>query len=161
MPVSLGKKFEALIASQFDDCGVCFDRFKDDTAGYKGIRNICDFVVFFNGYLIYIECKTIHGKSFNFKNLTDNQYNGLQNKSSYNSVIAGILLWFVDEDLTIFVPARVLYMLKEVDEQKSIKINDLPGGCIVFKGKKKRTFFEYDIKHNLQKIIEDRMKYGN
>ena len=74
MPVSLGKKFEALIASQLDDCGVCFDRFKDDTAGYKGIRNICDFVVFFNGYLIYIECKTIHGKSFNFKNLTDNQY---------------------------------------------------------------------------------------
>jgi len=65
MPVSLGKKFEALIASQLDDCGVCFDRFKDDTAGYKGIRNICDFVVFFNGYLIYIECKTIHGKSFN------------------------------------------------------------------------------------------------
>ena len=111
--------------------------------------------------MIYIECKTIHGKSFNFKNLTDNQYNGLRNKSSYNSVIAGILLWFVDEDLTIFVPARVLYMLKEVDEQKSIKINDLPGGCIVFKGKKKRTFFEYDIKHNLQKIIEDRMKYGN
>lgn len=161
MPVSLGKKFEALIASQLDDCGVCFDRFKDDTARYKGIRNICDFVVFFNGYLIYIECKTIHGKSFNFKNLTDNQYNGLQNKSSYNSVIAGILLWFVDEDLTIFVSARVLYMLKEVDEQKSIKINDLPGGCIVFKGKKKRTFFEYDIKYNLQKIIEDRMKYGN
>ena len=36
MPVSLGKKFEALIASQLDDCGVCFDRFKDDTAGYKG-----------------------------------------------------------------------------------------------------------------------------
>ena len=56
--------------------------------------------------------------------------------------------------------------LKKIGEdmkkkQKSIKINDLPGGCIVFKGKKKRTFFEYDIKHNLQKIIEDRMKYGN
>ena len=46
-------------------------------------------------------------------------------------------------------------MLK-MDEQKSIKINDLPGVCIVFKGKK--TFFEYDIKHNLQKIM-DRMKY--
>lgn len=46
MPVSLGKKFEALIASQLDDCGVCFDRFKDDTAGYKGIRNICVLLYF-------------------------------------------------------------------------------------------------------------------
>ena len=28
MPVSLGKKFEALIASQLDDCGVCFEKIK-------------------------------------------------------------------------------------------------------------------------------------
>ena len=97
------------------------DRFKDDTTGYKGIRNICDFVEFFNGYLIYIECKTIHGKSFNFKNLTIIEYNGLQNKSSIIQLLLVSCYGLSDEDLTIFVPARVLYMLKEVDEQKSIQ----------------------------------------
>lgn len=39
-----------------------FDRFKDDTAGYKGIRNICDFVVFFNGYLFILNVKLFRVK---------------------------------------------------------------------------------------------------
>ena len=46
MPVSLGKKFEEHFSTQLEDAAICFDRFKDDTAGYKGIRNICDFSVF-------------------------------------------------------------------------------------------------------------------
>ena len=161
MPVSLGKKFEEHFSTQLEDAAICFDRFKDDTAGYKGIRNICDFSVFFNGYLFYIECKSIHGKTFNYANLTDNQYTGLLDKCEYDKVIAGVLIWFIDCDVTVFVPITVIKQHKELLNYKSFKSYEIPDMCTIFEGKKLRKFFKYDIDKNLSTIIRKANQYGS
>ena len=149
-----GKKFENVIKTAFEKVdGVSIDRLHDQTTGFKGSSNICDFIVYKEPYEYYIECKSVHGASLPFSNITDTHWNGLLQKSQIEGVFAGVICWWIDKDVTKFIPIQVLAWL-DMAGYKSIRYDkDIPdkyiGDIIEIKGKKRRVFFDYDMEEFL------------
>ena len=150
MSENRGKDFERVIKHSFENVqGVSLDRLHDQTTGYKGSSNICDFIVYKKPYQYYIECKSVHGNTLPFRNITKNQWNGLLEKSKIEGVFAGVICWWVDKDKTVFIPIQTLELMRTVG-MKSVRydaIDDCGGDTdmVEIKGKKKRVFFDYDI----------------
>jgi hypothetical protein len=158
MAVNRGKDFEAQIRKgleQHPDISV--DRFPDPMAGYAGIRNICDFGVYMYPYQYYLECKAFSGNTLNFKGaITKDQWDGLQEKSQIKGVNAGVLVWFVSHDITVYVPIQELVKHKEKGN-KSLNIKQLNElKLIVVPAIKRRVLFDYNMKWLLQTIGEDK-----
>lgn len=145
-----GKEFERIIRQAFMKIPeVSVDRIHDQTTGFKGSSNICDFIVYRKPHEYYIECKTVHGNVLPFTNITENQWNGLLEKSKIRGVVAGIMCWWVDKGITRFIPIQVLAEMK-FQNYKSIRYDQgVPAGCkyniIEIYGKKKRVYFEYNL----------------
>ena len=152
-----GKKFENVIKTAFEKVdGVSIDRLHDQTTGFRGSSNICDFIVYKEPYEYYIECKSVHGASLPFSNITDTQWKGLFEKSKIEGVFAGIICWFIDKDVTLFIPIQALQICK-YRGWKSIRydVNGYKGSIKEIKGKKKRVFFEYDMKEFFNQFRKD------
>lgn len=144
-----GKQFEEHIREAFEKLtDVSIDRLHDQTNGFKGSQNICDFIVYQKPYEYYFECKSVHGNTLPFTNITDTQWQGLLKKSQIKGVIAGIICWWVDLDETWFIPIWVIEDAKSVMNAKSINLKHphMQGYWTFIPGKKKRVFFEYDVR---------------
>lgn len=149
---SRGKQFEFVIKEAFEKIdGVSIDRLHDQTTGYKGSQNICDFIVYKEPYEYYIECKSVHGNTLPFSNITETQWNGLLEKSKIEGVFAGVICWFVDKGVTLFIPIEVLELFKVIGK-KSIRFDHFDRRIIEIKGKKKRVFFEYNMEEFLNEL---------
>ena len=150
-----GKEFENIVKQAFLKIdGVSIDRLHDQMSGYVGSKNPCDFIVYKKPYEIYVECKSVRGTNLPFKNVTDNQWNGLLEKSKIKGVKAGVLVWFIDYDVTMFIPIQFLQHMKE-NGFKSIKPDPfvLPPYKVIFiDGKKKRVFFDYDFTNFFKEV---------
>ena len=161
MTENRGKKFEQVIRQAFEKVpNVSIDRLPDQTNGFKGSQNICDFIVYREPYEYYFECKSVHGASLPFSNITDTQWNGLLQKSQIEGVTAGIICWWVDKDITRFIPINTLVVMKEHD-YKSYKFDvDVYQGesSYIIKGKKKRVFFDYDMGGFLNEVQPSRRR---
>ena len=101
------------------------------------------------------------GNTLNFKShIKDNQWDKLLEHSQIKGVRAGIICWFIDRDITLYLPIQYLAYLEDRGE-KSFNINkpysnELLNGILVF-GEKKRVFYKYD----LAKLLKDISKYEN
>jgi len=158
MVVNRGKQFEQVVREAFEKVpNVSIDRLHDQTTGFKGSQNICDFIVYREPYEYYFECKSVHGASLPFSNITDTQWNGLLEKSKIEGVFAGVICWWIDKDITKFIPIKLLQYMKECDKVKSYR-HEFGGyepkqyNAIEIKGKKKRVFYEYDMEEFLNAV---------
>ena len=143
MSVNRGKQFENVIKKAFEKVAdVSIDRLHDQTTGYKGSSNICDFIVYKEPNEYYVECKAVHGNTLSFQNITYTQWEGLLEKSKIQGVYAGIMCWWVDKDVTKYMPIEDLYEMKSWG-LKSVRFDMLCGWTI--KSKKKQVFFDYDM----------------
>ena len=157
MAVNRGKQFENIIRKSFECVeGVSIDRLNDNTAGFKGVAGICDFIVYKEPYEYYIECKSVHGASLPFSNITDKQWRGMLEKSQIEGVYAGVICWWIDKDVTKFIPIQILNGLRNYMEYKSYRFDWFHWNgsqkTIEIKGKKKRVFFDYDMKEFFNEI---------
>lgn len=162
-----GKQFEQIIKEAFLKVpNVSVDRIPDQVSGFKVTSaNICDFIVYKKPYEYYIECKSVHGATLPFSNIRPNQWNGLLEKSKIDGVIAGVICWWVDYDVTAFIPIQFLQEQKEMG-RKSVQYG-LATQCefehhtpFEIKGKKKRVFFDYDMDlffHRIEKEMRRRV----
>ena len=152
MTVNYGKKFENIIREAFEKVpNVSVDRLHDQTTGFKGSTNICDLIVYREPYEYYIECKSVHGASLPFSNITDTQWNGLSQKSRIEGVIAGVICWWVDKDITKFIPIQEFEFRKNRGD-KSLRY-DIDNYMITeITGKKKRVYFDYDMERFLKEV---------
>lgn len=154
MAVNRGKKFEEVVREAFLCVPeVSVDRLHDQTNGFKGSQNICDFIVYKKPHEYYIECKSVHGNTLSihgndpkhkYGNITNKQWEGLLQKSKIKGVYAGILCWWVDKDVTKFIPIQVLQENRDAGFN-SIRYDEDNKFCIDIRGKKKRVFFNYDM----------------
>lgn len=147
MAENRGKKFETVIRESFEKVpNVSIDRLHDQTNGFRGSQNICDFIVYKEPYEYYFECKSVHGNILPFSNITETQWNGLLEKSQIEGVFAGVICWWIDKDVTKFIPIQALQICK-YRGWKSIRydVNGYKGSIKEIKGKKKRVFFDYDM----------------
>ena len=149
-----GKKFEQVIREAFEKVpNVSIDRLHDQTNGFKGSQNICDFIVYKEPYEYYIECKSVHGNTLPLSNITETQWNGLLEKSQIEGVFAGVICWWIDKDVTLFLPIKFLCYHKQCGYKSVNILHDVDNlvfnkhwNIIEIKGKKKRVFFDYDMK---------------
>jgi penicillin-binding protein-related factor A (putative recombinase) len=146
MSVNRGKDFENKIKEAFMKIhGVSIDRLHDQMTGYKVTSaNPCDFIVYKKPYEYYIECKSVHGNTLPFSNITDNQWRGLLEKSKIDGVKAGVICWWIDKDVTLYIPIQTLETLKNLG-RKSVRYDEISLDCVIIPGKKKRVFFEYEM----------------
>jgi hypothetical protein len=154
--INRGKDFEDEIKKSFEKVENCsVDRLHDQMSGYAGSSNICDFIIFRKPYQYYIECKACYGNTWNFHNLTKNQREGMLAKSPIDGVIAGVILWFIDHDKTVFIPIEAIdYHIARGDKSVNVKTMHREYGmnCIDISGKKRRIFFDYDMKEFMDYI---------
>lgn len=160
--INRGKDFEGQVHDGFLQIPrVSIDRLPDPMAGYAGVKNICDFMVYKYPLQYYIECKSCYGNTMSihsndpkkkYGNITNNQWEGLLDKSKIPGVKAGILVWFIDHDDTYWIDIRLLQMWRDAGH-KSIKF--FPEWCELGQsmtdcmwtrivGKKRRVLFDYD-----------------
>ena len=133
---------------------VAVTRLYDVTTGYISQSNPCDFIIYKYPSILYLECKSVHGNTLNFKSdIRENQWESLLQYSKVKGVNAGIICWFIDNDITIYLDINDLQYLKE-QGNKSFNIKkDIPS-TIVY-GKKRRVFFDYDLRSFLKEISYD------
>ena len=154
-----GKNFESQIRSAFENLpNVSFDRLPDPMAGYSGIKNICDFSMFCSPDMFYIECKSLYGNTLNYAGaITKNQWNGMLEKSKILRCVAGVVVWYIDHDVTAFVPIQELQKHRDAGN-KSLNIKDITGENsvkhILFDGKKKIVMYNYNGEKALKKLHE-------
>lgn len=143
-----GKDFEGQIRKALENLpGVSFDRLPDPMAGYSGVRNICDFSMFSAPDMFYLECKSLYGNTLNYKSdITQNQWDGLTEKSYIDRCVGGICVWFIDYDVTAFIKIQDLIEHRK-SGAKSLNIQDIVSEeCvphILIDGIKKRVLFNY------------------
>jgi penicillin-binding protein-related factor A (putative recombinase) len=160
MAVSRGKDFETEFKAALSQVPeISIDRFPDPSAGYAGIHNICDFGVYLHPYEYYFECKAIRKNTLNFNShITEDQWNGLMEKSQKYGVCAGVCVWFIDHDITVFVPIQQLHEMS-LTGQKSLNVKQIISNevqYVALPGRKKRVKFEYVG----QKFMEDLAQLG-
>ena len=167
--VNRGKDFEGQVQAGFEMIsGVSIDRLPDPMAGYAGVRNICDFIVFKSPTQYYIECKSCYGNTMSiysnnpkqpYGNITKNQWEGLLEKSKIPGVKAGILVWFIDHDITYWIDIRILQKHRDKGH-KSIYFNAdwidfdevTDEKWTTISGKKRRVLYDYDFTRFLEEI---------
>ena len=152
MAINRGKKFEEVVKQAFEKVpNTSIDRIHDQTNGFRGSKNICDFIVYHYPNQYYIECKTVHGNILPFSNITDRQWQGLLEKSKIKGVIAGVICSWVDKDTTLFLPIELLNWLRN-DCRKSIRYDVVSTVIYKLTGKKKRIFYEYDMREFFNEV---------
>ena len=157
MATNRGKQFENVIKEAFEKVPeTSVVRLHDQTTGYIGSSNHCDFIVYHKPYEYHIECKSVHGNTFPLSNITDTQYKGMLEKSQIDGVIAGVICWWIDKDVTLFIPIQTIQQMKGV-EIKSIRYDvwdDCEGDTdmILISGIKKRVFWEYDMQQFFEEV---------
>ena len=150
-----GKKFEDVIKHCFERVdGVSVDRLRDAQKKLKGVDNPADFIVYKEPHEVYVECKSHTGNTLPFSCIREEQLVGMSNKAKIKGVKAGIILWYIDRDVTVWIPIAEVVRWK-TSGAKSINIKDLDSLiCIYIQGTKKRVYFDYDMKEFLEVLYE-------
>lgn len=148
---NLGVKFEQVIKE-------CFRKVEDTTldrikvAGYQGETNPADFIVFNSPFQFYFECKAVRGNTLSFwrkgdgdrkVNVTQGQVEGLTDKQTVTGVIAGVIVWFIDHDTTLFIDIRTLNEIGK--DNKSFNVTKHKDKVMEIPATKKRLYFDYDM----------------
>lgn len=154
MGINRGKQFEEQVRTGLEVIpNTSVVRLIDPQGGQSGVSNICDFIVYHYPHQYFIECKSCHGNTLsihtnNPKNkygaISNTQWQGLLQMSSITGVVAGVIVWFIDHDITVFIPIQVLQNMRDLGA-KSVNINKVDLTlCYQISGKKRRVLFDYD-----------------
>lgn len=139
-----GKVFEADFGKSCLAFGIQPIRLFDPVGHFKGVSNICDFIIYRYPSMVCFELKSTINTRFSFSAITDTQYTGMLAQVIKNDAVAGILIHFTKEDCneTVFVPILVIRDMKE-DGLASISYIDAVAFGVVLDSKLKRTQFNY------------------
>lgn len=145
MAKNRGKEFEAIIGNGFRALtDVSVDRIPDQTMHYKDRANVSDFIIYKYPHQYYVECKSVHGNTLPISNIT--QLEPLWEKEVLTKgVKSGVICWWIDRDVTRWIPIEEI-VKRKVDGHKSIRFDEPIEGSKEITGRKKKIYFEYDMK---------------
>ena len=103
MAKSIGKIFEEEIKASIPE-GFYVERYKDDTAGFKGVTNPADFRLYKYPYTFLLELKSHKGKSIPLSKIRPNQIKGMHNADKHYGIFAGFLFNYRELEETYYVP---------------------------------------------------------
>lgn len=131
-----------------------------DVIGKKTIEQPSDFICYHKPNQIYVECKSTNKNYFSF--YEQRQYTRLLEKSKIDGVIAGMLVWFVQEKRVFWLDIKFLNGFYIGTGLKSISIKRLDGllsddVCGVYEIEQKTT--RVKPKMNIEKFFNDIVRY--
>ena len=145
----LGKKAESKIREWLDkpEEGYSFDRLPDQMTGFYGSSNICDFICFKSPELYYIESKATWHDRFDFSMITENQHNGLLQKSKIDHVYGLIIVLFASYKRAFILNIKDIDKLKD-SGTKSLNITkidkwEIPYAEISTIPNNRKTYLDY------------------
>ena len=100
----IGKQFEARFATDYKRCfpDSFLFRLHDQMTGYKETsQNPCDFIAYPGSCLLMVECKAHKGMSIPFNAIP--QYERLLSYKGFPKVFPGVVIWFYEKDIVIWV----------------------------------------------------------
>lgn len=117
------KRAENQIRAWLDkpDLGYCFDRIPDQTSGFFGSKNICDFTLFKSPYFYYIESKATYADRFDFSLITEYQHENLLTKSKLPYVFGLVIVLFISYKRAFILNIQDIHDL-ELSGKKSLNI---------------------------------------
>jgi penicillin-binding protein-related factor A (putative recombinase) len=148
-----GKKFEDVIKESFLKVpDVSIDRLRDAPRKLKGVDNPSDFIVYKYPHEVYVECKSHKGNTLPFSCIREEQIRGMLDKALIPGVIAGVIIWYIDRDITVWLSIDVIVTMMEFG-YKSVNIKDLSKiPHTIITGKKKRVYFDYEMDSFLRRL---------
>lgn len=151
-----GKKFEDVIKESFLKVpDVSIDRLRDAPRKLKGVDNPSDFIVYKKPHEIYVECKSHKGNTLPFSCIREEQIKGMREKAKIDGVKAGIIVWYIDHDLTYWIPIQeITRLIAEGKKSLNVKAFNISLNHIYIQGKKKRIYFNYDMEDFLRRLYE-------
>lgn len=146
-----GKIFEEDIKASIPP-EVYVERYKDDTAGFKGVDNPADFRLYTFPYSILIECKSHKGVSLPLSKIRKNQIEGLKKAVQYKGIYGGFLINYRDYEETYYVPVEVLDKFISAGSRKSIPLSWCRLWGQRIEQRKKITRYSYDLEKWLRSV---------
>lgn len=151
---NLGKAFEDRVKKDWLRCfpdTLCY-RLPDQQSGYAGGggSNPCDFFCFTGNELLMIECKAHAGSSISFSEIR--QYDKMLGYKNLKNVYPGVLVWFYEKDIIIWVSIEEMEKMVN-DGEKSIGLRMMKENypkkyrIINIPATKLRTFMEADLNY--------------
>lgn len=147
-----GKDFEGEVRNSIEKVdGVYILRLYDPQGGYLSVANPCDFIAYKKPTMYMLECKSHKGNTLpiysndpkkKYGVFTNTQWEGMLNASE-KGIVAGAIVWWIDRDVTKFIPIDVLQHYRDMG-MKSIRYDDPFSAIFPIKGTKKRIYFDYD-----------------
>lgn len=146
MKANYGKEFEKRFKTQWTKCfpDQFIYRLKDDTSGFYGSSNPCDFLVHIDNTLFLLEVKSHYGNTFPWSAFR--QYDEMLKFRNKKNVQLGLIVWFIEHDTIIYVDLDTITQMMN-DNLKSINIKKLESQnykYLKIPSVKKRVFLESD-----------------
>lgn len=147
MALNKGKAFETHFKEDWKKSfpNTFIYRLPDQMNGYlSSSKNPCDFICFPGKDLFLIECKSHDGASIPFSAIS--QYDRLLQYKDLPNVKPGIIIWFKEKDLVVWVPIKTAEKIHAAG-YKSIGLKLLSNPeykIIVIPSQKKRVFLDSD-----------------
>jgi hypothetical protein len=150
----IGKKWEDKFRDTYKKqfSGTLIYRLPDQQSGYAGggSSNPCDFLCYPGNCVLMVECKAHAKASIPFSAIP--QYERLLDYKSLKNVYPGVLVWFYEKDIIIWVSIEEMEKmvkdgeksigLRMIDEKKPYKKSY---NIIKVEAQKLRTFMEADL----------------
>lgn len=149
---NIGKTFE----QEFKECvppDYYLYRLKDDTSGFYGVSNPCDYILFRSPYLFMVELKTHKGKSIPIAKIRPNQIQGMEKATHYEGVYGGFLINFRELEETYYITVQDVIQFTQAEERKSIPVEWCRDHGVKIEQKKKRVRYSYDLESWLSRYF--------
>lgn len=158
----IGKKFEDRFRKDYKECfpDTFIYRLPDQQSGYAGggSQNPCDFICYPGSLILMAECKAHKGASIPFSAIP--QYERMLEYKGLKSTHAGVVVWFYEKDIVIWVSIEEMEKMV-LDGEKSIglrmlkpkKDSEKAYNIITIPSVKLRAFMESDYNY-LVKCLE-------
>ena len=134
-------------------CPVCKTPIKKDTRFQA--KNISDFHVYFDGWLLYIELKSTKSKSLPFSMLRETQKEEMLNAAKkYKGVKAGLLVNFRSVNETYWISIEQFDRFEKSLDSKSIPLKQFQLIGIKVAQRLKKVHYTYDVVPLFESIIK-------
>lgn len=152
MGVNRGKDFEEIVKESIEQLlDVYILRLYDPQGGYAGVANPCDFIAYKRPQMYMLECKSRKDNLLSiyspnpkkmYGDISNTQWEGML-AATRRGVVAGVLCWWIDRDVTKFLPIAELEKIRN-SGAKSVRYDTNVPNSLVIVGTKKRVYFDYD-----------------
>ena len=159
----IGKKFENRFKQDYQRCfpNTMIYRLPDQQSGYAGggSSNPCDFLCYPGECVLMVECKAHAKASIPFTAIP--QYDKLLDYKGKYKTFPGVLIWFYEKDVIIWVSIEEMEKMV-LDGEKSIGLRMIDDkkpykkmyNIITVPAQKLRTFMEADLNY-LVEVLND------